>query len=53
MPTRTEKIEHVPKADLQKMIDRYKADPDYISHTATQEDSTDFWTLVVTLKSAN
>jgi hypothetical protein len=53
MSTRTEKINHVPKADLQKLIARFQADPDYISHTATQEDSTDFWTLVVTLKAAN
>jgi len=50
MATRTEKVTHVPKADLQKLIDRFKADPDYISHTVTQEDSTDFWTIVVTLK---
>jgi hypothetical protein len=48
---RIETTSNVPKAELQKKIDRYKADSDYISHTATPEDSTEqFWTLEVTLK---
>lgn len=48
---RTETTHNVPNANLQKKIKRYKADPDYISHTTTPEDpANNFWTLVVTLK---
>ncbi len=50
MATRIEKINHVPKADLEKLIKRFKASPGYISHTVTQEDSTDFYTIEVTFK---
>ena len=48
---RVESTSNIPKSELQKKINRYKADPDYISHTVTQEDAGGkLWTLDVTLK---
>lgn len=51
---RTETTNHVPNAELQKKINRYKADPAYMKHTAAPEDQAhEFWTLVVTLMDEN
>ncbi|MDU0457642.1 MAG: hypothetical protein RW306_02820 [Geobacteraceae bacterium] len=48
---RIEITTNVPKAELQKKINRYMGDSDYISHKATPEDAGEqFWTLEVILK---